>query len=73
VGIRFCNNEKERVGTQAEKIPIWIKEITKDVESKFDAYALQLGFTSKKTYHCVYFKLIGNDLIYLVLYVVICC
>jgi hypothetical protein len=36
---------------------------------KFDTCMLRLGFTRKKEDHCVYFKLIGNHLIYLVLYV----
>jgi hypothetical protein len=36
---------------------------------KFDTYMLGLGFTRRKEDHCVYFKLIGDHLIYLVLYV----
>jgi hypothetical protein len=36
---------------------------------KFDTYMLGLGFTRNKEDHCVYFKLIGDNLIYLVLYV----
>jgi hypothetical protein len=36
---------------------------------KFDTYILGLGFTRNKEDHCVYFKLIGDHLIYLVLYV----
>jgi hypothetical protein len=36
---------------------------------KFDSYMLGLGFTRSKEDHCVYFKLIGDHLIYLVLYV----
>jgi hypothetical protein len=36
---------------------------------KFDTYILGLGFTRRKEDHCVYFKLIGDHLIYLVLYV----
>jgi hypothetical protein len=35
----------------------------------FDTYMLGLGFTRSKDDHCVYFKLIGDHLIYLVLYV----
>jgi hypothetical protein len=34
---------------------------------KFDTYTLGLGFTRSKEDHCVYFKLIGDHLIYLVL------
>jgi hypothetical protein len=36
---------------------------------KIDTYLLELGFTRSKEDHCVYFKLIGDHLIYLVLYV----
>jgi hypothetical protein len=36
---------------------------------KFDTYILGLGFTRSKEDHCVYSKLIGDHLIYLVLYV----
>jgi hypothetical protein len=36
---------------------------------KFDTDMLGLGFTRRKEDHCVYFKLIGDHLIYLVLYV----
>jgi transposase InsO family protein len=36
---------------------------------KFDTYMLGLGSTRRKKDHCVYFKLIGDHLIYLVLYV----
>jgi hypothetical protein len=36
---------------------------------KFDTYMLGFGFTRSKEDHCVYFKLIGDHLIYLVLYV----
>jgi len=36
---------------------------------KIDTYMLGLGFTRSKEDHCVYFKLIGDHLIYLVFYV----
>jgi hypothetical protein len=36
---------------------------------KFDTYMLGLSFTRSKEDHYVYFKLIGDHLIYLVLYV----
>jgi hypothetical protein len=36
---------------------------------KFDNYIFILGFTRRKVDHCVYFKLIGDHIIYLVLYV----
>jgi hypothetical protein len=34
---------------------------------KFGSYILGLGFTQRKFDHCVYFKLVGDRLIYLVL------
>jgi len=37
---------------------------------KFDTFIQGLGFTRSKADHCVYFKLIGDHVIYLVLYVV---
>ena len=36
---------------------------------KFDAFIRGLGFTRSKADRCVYFKLIGDRVIYLVLYV----
>ena len=36
---------------------------------KFDTYIRGLGFTRSKEHDCVYFKLIGDPIIYLVLYV----
>ena len=36
---------------------------------KFDTYIWGLGFTRRNTDQCVYFKLIGDGVIYLVLYV----
>jgi hypothetical protein len=35
----------------------------------FETCILGLGFTRRKMDHCVYFKLIGDHIIYLVLYV----
>jgi hypothetical protein len=35
---------------------------------KFDTYILVLGLTRSKVDHCVYFKLVGDHIIYLVLY-----
>jgi hypothetical protein len=37
--------------------------------TKIDTYMLGLGFKRIKEDHCLYFKLIGDHLIYLVLYV----
>jgi hypothetical protein len=46
-----------------------LKESLRMQYQKFDTYMLGLGFTRSKEDHCVYFKLIGDHLIYLVLYV----
>ena len=54
---------------QVEKVPVWFKSITKDVVSKIYTYMLGHGFMRSKEDHCVYFKLIGDHFIYLVLYV----
>jgi len=37
--------------------------------NKFDTFIRGLGFTRSKSDHYVYFKLIGDHVIYLVLYV----
>jgi ATP-binding cassette subfamily B (MDR/TAP) protein 1 len=36
---------------------------------KFDSYILGLGFTKRKFDQCVYFKLVVDNLVYVVLYV----
>ena len=46
-----------------------LKQSPKMWYKKFDTYMLGLSFTRRKEDHCVYFKLIGDHLIYLVLYV----
>ena len=38
-------------------------------DQKFNAFIQGLGFTRSKEDHCVYFKLTGDRVIYLVLYV----
>jgi len=35
----------------------------------FDTYMLEIGFTQRKQDHYVYFKLVGDFVIYLILYV----
>jgi hypothetical protein len=66
---RICCEGKEGAGMQAEKVHLWFKTINKDVVSKFDTYMLVFGFTRSKEDKRVYSKLIGDHLIYLVLYV----
>jgi hypothetical protein len=46
-----------------------LKQSPRKWYQKFDTYMLGLGFTRRKEDHCVYFKLIGDHLIYFVLYV----
>jgi hypothetical protein len=36
---------------------------------KFDTYILGFGFSRSKVDHCVYFKLVGDHFIYVILYV----
>jgi hypothetical protein len=45
-----------------------LKQSTQMWYQKFHTYMLGLGFIRNKEDHCVYFKLIGDHLIYLVLY-----
>jgi hypothetical protein len=53
---------------QDEKFLYGLKKSPRMWYQKFDTYMLGLGFTRSKEDHCVYFKLIGDNLIYLVLY-----
>jgi hypothetical protein len=46
-----------------------LKQSSRMWYQKFDTYMLGLGFKRSKEDHCVYFKLIGDHLIYLVLHV----
>ena len=46
-----------------------LKQSSRMWYQKFDTYIRGLGFTRSKEDHCVYFKLIGDYVIYLVLYV----
>jgi hypothetical protein len=55
-----CKLKKSRYGLKQSR-RMWYKKI--------DTYMLVLGFTRSKLDHCVYFKLIGDHLIYMVLYV----
>ena len=54
---------------QAEKSLYGLKQSPRMWYQKFDTYIRGLGFTRSKEDHCVYFKLIGDRVIYLVLYV----
>ena len=54
---------------QVKVVFVWVKTITKDVVSEIWYLYTGLGFTRSKEDHCAYFKLIGDRVIYLVLYV----
>jgi hypothetical protein len=45
-----------------------LKQSPRMCYKKFDTFMLGLGFTRNKVDHCVYFELIGDHIIYLVLY-----
>eukprot|EP00253_Pinus_taeda_P024438 PITA_24438 len=46
-----------------------LKQSPRMLYQKFDTFIRRVGFTGSKEDHCVYFKLIGDHVIYLVLYV----
>ena len=54
---------------QVEKSMYSLKQSPRTWYQKFDTCMLGLGFARSKEDHYVYFKLIGDHLIYLVLYV----
>jgi hypothetical protein len=54
---------------ETENIPLWSKEITKDVVPKFDTYIIILGFVRRKIDHYIYSKEEGGCFIYVALYV----
>jgi hypothetical protein len=60
--------EKELV-CKLKKSLYGLKKSPRMCYQKFDTYMLGLGFTRSKEDHCVYFKLISDHLIYLVLHV----
>jgi hypothetical protein len=60
---------KKELVCKLKKSLYGLKQSPRMCYQKFDTYMLGLGFTRRKEDHCVYFKLIGDHLIYLVLYV----
>jgi hypothetical protein len=60
---------KKELVCKLKKSLYGLKQSPMTWHKKFDTYMLGLGFTRSKEDHCVYFKLIGDHLIYLVLYV----
>jgi hypothetical protein len=60
---------KKELVRKMKKSMYVLKQSPRMSYKKFDTYMLGLGFTRSKEDHCVYFKLIGDHLIYLVFYV----
>jgi hypothetical protein len=65
----FVVKGKKELVCKLKKSLYGLKQSPRMWYQKFDTYMLGLGFTRRKVDHCVYFKLIGDHLIYLVLYV----
>jgi hypothetical protein len=55
-----CKMKKSLYGLK-QSLRMWYQQ--------FHTYILGLGFTRNKANHCVYFKLVGDHFIYVVLYV----
>jgi len=62
-------NGKRELVCKLKKSLYGLKRSPRMWYQKFDTFIQRLGFTRSKAYHCVYFKLIGDHVIYLVLYV----
>ena len=60
---------KKEVVFRLKKSMYGLKQSPRMWYKKIDTYMLGLGFTRSKEDHYVHFKLIGDHLIYLVLYV----
>jgi hypothetical protein len=65
----FVLKEKKEKVCKLKMSMYGLKQSPRMWYQKFDTYMLGLGFTRSKEDHCVYFKLICDHLIYLVLYV----
>jgi hypothetical protein len=65
----FVVKGKKELVCKMKKSLYGLKQSPRTCYQKFDTHMLGLGFTRSKEDHCVYFKLIGDHLIYLVLYV----
>ena len=60
---------KKELVCKLKKSLYGLKKSPRMCYQKFDTFIRGLGFTRSKAYHYVYFKLIGDHVIYLVLYV----
>jgi hypothetical protein len=65
----FVMKGNKEIVCKMKKYMYGLKQSPRTWYRKFDTYMFGLGFTRRKVDHCVYFKLIGDHLIYLVLYV----
>eukprot|EP00253_Pinus_taeda_P036539 PITA_36539 len=65
----FAVNGKKKLVCKLKKSLYGLKQSQRMWYHKFDTFIRGIGFTRSKADHCVYFKLIGDHLIYLVLYV----
>eukprot|EP00253_Pinus_taeda_P023270 PITA_23270 len=65
----FAVKGKKELVCKVKKSLYGLKQSPRMWYQKFDTFIRGLGFTRSKTDHCVYFKLIGDHVIYLVLYV----
>eukprot|EP00253_Pinus_taeda_P014311 PITA_14311 len=65
----FVVKAKKKLVCKLKKSLYGLKQSPKMWYQKFDTVIRGLGFTRSKEDHCVYFKLIGDHVIYLVLYV----
>jgi hypothetical protein len=65
----FAMKGKKELVCKMKKSLYGLKRSPKTWYQNFYTYMLGLGFTRSKVDHCVYFKFIGDHLIYLVLYV----
>jgi len=65
----FVVKGKKELVCRLKKSLYGLKQSPRMWYQKFDTYIRGLGFTRSKEDHCVYFKLIGDRVIYLVLYV----
>jgi hypothetical protein len=64
----FTVKGKKELVSKMKKSLYGLKQSPRICYQKFDTYILGLGFTRSKVDHYVYFKLVGDRLIYLVLY-----
>ena len=68
----FATKGKNELVCKLKKSLYGLKQSPRMWYQKFDTFIQGLGFTRRKADHCVYFKLIGDHVIYLVLHVDIC-